>query len=219
MASDNYRHFVGLVSWAADDAGTVTLNVGLRLDLLGANPPRRVWVGGLKGRGAARTLFEQSGTDHRTIDGVAYRRYVSSRFPVAQQAFQGPQTWEFRLSASGAGSPLNVKPATEHTAAALADVAPPAPQIPPQFPPRFRTWTGSGTVSGPSYACSWLIMAWGAGGGGGAGGKRPATAAPEAPRGSPVPASICGHWAAAAARAPVKRAAGTVRTPPAGRAG
>ena len=171
-ASDNYRHFVGLVSWAADDAGTVTLNVGLRLDLLGANPPRRVWVGGVKGRGAARTLFEQSGTDHRTIDGVAYRRYVSNRFPVAQQAFQGLQTWEFHLSASGAGSPLNVKPATEHTAAALADVAPPPPAPAPQIPPRFRTWTGSGTVNGPSYACSWLIMAWGAGGGGGAGGRR-----------------------------------------------
>ena len=164
-ASDNYRHFVGLVSWAADDAGTVTLNVGLRLDLLGANPPRRVWVDGVRGRGAARTLFEQSGTgDHRTIDGVAYRRYVSNRFPVAQQAFQGLQTWEFHLSASGAGSPLHVKPATEHTAASLADVGAAAPQ--------FHTWTSNGTVNGPSYACSWLVMAWGAGGGGGAGGRK-----------------------------------------------
>ena len=27
-------------------------------------------------------------------------------------------------------------------------------------------------MSGPSYACSWLVMVWGAGGGGGAGGKR-----------------------------------------------
>ena len=163
-ASDNYRHFVGLVSWAADDAGTVTLDVGLRLDLLGASPPRSIWVDGVRGRGAARTLFEQYSTgQNRTIDGVVYRRYVSNRFPVAQQAFQGLQTWEFHLSASGAGSPLNVKPATEHTAASLADVVGAAPQL--------RSWTSNGTVSGPSY-CSWLVMVWGAGGGGGAGGKR-----------------------------------------------
>ena len=165
-ASDNYQDFVGLVSWAADDAGSATLNVGLRLDMLGANPPGRVWIDGVKGRGAARTLFEQYGTGHhRTIDGVAYRRYVSNRFPVTQQVFQGLQTWTFHLSASGAGSPLNFKPATEHTAAALADVGGGAA-------PQFRTWTGSGTVRGPSYACSWLVLAWGAGGGGGAGGNR-----------------------------------------------
>lgn len=158
--SDNYQHFVGLVEWGdADDAGSVvTLGVGLRLDMLGANPPSSIWIDGVKGRGAARTLFEQFSTGQdRTIDGVVYRRYVSNRFPVTQQAFQGLQTWTFHLSASGAGSPLNVKPATEHTAAALADVGGGAA-------PQFRTWTGSGTVRGPSYACSWLVLAWGAGG-------------------------------------------------------